>query len=49
MADREIESFAVGLLPDLGLFRRTGLDGWRQACLPGLIDTYGKAIGTGLL
>jgi hypothetical protein len=50
LADREIEFLdAIGLLPGLGLFCRARLDGWRLACLGGLIETYGKAIGTGLL
>ena len=49
LADREIKFLdTIALLPDPGLFCRARLDGWRLACLSGLIDTYGKAIGTGL-
>ena len=37
----------VGLLPDLGLFWARS-NGQRLACLLAIVDTYGKAIGTGL-
>ena len=39
----------IRLLPDLGLFCWAGADGQRLACLLAVVDTYGKAIGTGLL
>ena len=38
----------VGLLPNLGLFWARP-NGQRLACLLAIVDTYGKAIGTGLL
>lgn len=38
----------IRLLPDLGLFWARP-NGQRPACLLAVVDTYGKAIGTGLL
>lgn len=40
---------SIGLLPDLGLFCWARPNGQRLACLLAVVDTYGKAIGTGLL